>query len=222
MKIRKLICILLCAAAVYSAAGCGDNESSNSRFSGGQGSVKDVLEQGMAGTDMAEDTESMAAADSDEPTDSTEAMTEEDLKESVEALAKAAPKITMEAQDTAGSGKSTDGIDVDLASMSSTMVYAEVYNMMCYPEDYVGKTVRMKGVYARYYDETTDKHYHSCIISDATACCSQGIEFELTDEYSFPDDYPEVDGDVCVTGVFDIYTEDDYKFCTLRNAHLEA
>lgn len=39
---------------------------------------------------------------------------------------------------------STKGIDVDLTQLSSTMIYAEVYNMMVTPDEYVGKTVRME------------------------------------------------------------------------------
>ena len=71
-----------------------------------------------------------------------------------------------------------------------------------------------------FHDESSDKYYFACIISDATACCSQGIEFVLTDGYSYPDDYPEEGGDVCVVGVFDTYQEGGYTYCTLRNARL--
>ena len=45
---------------------------------------------------------------------------------------------------------------------------------------------------------------------DATACCAQGIEFVLTEDYVYPDDYPEVDEEICVVGVFDTYQEGDY------------
>ena len=114
----------------------------------------------------------------------------------------------------------TDGVDIDLTSLSSTMVYSEVYNMVFEPDKYIGKTVKMKGIYAVYHDEEKDKYYHACIISDATACCSQGIEFELGDEYKYPDDYPEEADDICVTGTFDIYKDNDYNYCTLRNARL--
>ena len=39
----------------------------------------------------------------------------------------------------------TDGVDVDLTRLSSTMVYSEVYNMMNAPGDYIGKTIKMTG-----------------------------------------------------------------------------
>ncbi|MCR4926371.1 MAG: hypothetical protein K5927_00175 [Lachnospiraceae bacterium] len=113
-----------------------------------------------------------------------------------------------------------EDIDVDLTKLSSTMVYAEVYNMMTEPEKYVGKMVKMNGIYATANDEATGKIYHACIISDATACCSQGIEFELTDDYKYPNDFPELGTDICVVGTFDTYNEGDYVYCTLKKAEM--
>lgn len=114
----------------------------------------------------------------------------------------------------------TDGIDVDLTVLSSTMVYSQVYNMMMTPENFKGKVVKMQGSYSCFYDDASGKYYFACIIQDATACCSQGIEFVLTDDYKYPDDYP-TDGDiVTVQGVFDTYYEGDNMYCTLRNAKL--
>ena len=113
-----------------------------------------------------------------------------------------------------------DGIDVDLTVLSGTMVYAEVYDMMYYPENYVGKTVKMEGLYATAYDASNGKRYHACIIQDATACCSQGIEFEPNGDLAYPDDFPLEGEDVCVTGTFETYTEGEQTYCTLRNACL--
>lgn len=112
-------------------------------------------------------------------------------------------------------------VDLDLTQLSKTMVYAEVYNIMVNPEDYVGKTVRMNGDYYIYTDDTTGQQYFYCVIRDATACCAQGIEFVLTDDYKFPEDYPEEGAFVTVSGRFDTYMEDDLLYCTLRDAVLE-
>ena len=62
--------------------------------------------------------------------------------------------------------------------------------------------------------------YCACIIQDATLCCSQGIEFVLSDEYAFPEDYPEYEDTITVIGTFDTYMDDGYTYCTLRNARL--
>lgn len=112
-------------------------------------------------------------------------------------------------------------IDVDLTQLSSTFVYSEVYNMMVEPDKYVGKTIRMTGAFNVYEDEKTKKIYYSCLISDATACCQQGIEFELKGKHKYPDDYPKQDEEITVTGEFEIYKEDGEDYCRLKNAKME-
>ena len=109
-------------------------------------------------------------------------------------------------------------IDIDLTALSSTMVYSEVYYMMMTPEDYIGKSVKMDGIFSVYHDEAADKYYFACIIQDATACCAQGIEFELQGDYKYPDDYPDEGTEICVSGIFDTYVDGAYTYCTLRNA----
>ncbi len=52
-------------------------------------------------------------------------------------------------------------------------------------------------------------------------CCAQGIEFVLAGEYTYPDDYPEEGSYIKVAGVFDTYEDEEYIYCTLRNAVLE-
>lgn len=111
-------------------------------------------------------------------------------------------------------------VDVDLTKLGSTMVYSEVYNMMNTPEDYMGKRVRMKGSFA--YAQGDNKYYFACLISDATACCSQGIEFVLKDERTFPEDYPERGTEITVTGVFDTYKEGEHQYCQLVDAVMDA
>ncbi|MGN0464298.1 MAG: hypothetical protein ACI4GA_06365 [Acutalibacteraceae bacterium] len=115
---------------------------------------------------------------------------------------------------------SSDGIDVDLTKLSSTMVYSEVYNMMTAPDSYIGKTVRMKGKFSIYQDETTNFNYYACIISDATACCSQGLEFVMAGDYSYPQDYPQLGTEITVTGEFQTYQENGQTYCHLIGASL--
>ena len=111
-------------------------------------------------------------------------------------------------------------VDLDLTTMSSTMVYSEVFNMVTTPENYIGKTVKMRGTYMYYYDEKPNHYYFFCLISDAMACCSQGIEFALTKDYHYPEDYPKPDDEITVVGVFDSYEEEGNTYCILRNARL--
>ena len=112
-------------------------------------------------------------------------------------------------------------VDIDLTELTSTLIYGEVYNMMMVPEDYIGKTVRMEGDFYTFFDEIQNQYYFACVIQDATACCAQGIEFVLAGNYTYPDDYPEEGSHITVSGVFDTYEDEEYIYCTLRNAVIE-
>ena len=55
--------------------------------------------------------------------------------------------------DTPGTGD--DEVDVDLASMSTTMAQAEFNNIISNSADYMGKTIRVRGpYYSMYWDQT--------------------------------------------------------------------
>lgn len=113
-----------------------------------------------------------------------------------------------------------DTVDVDLTQLSSTMVYSEVYAMTTEPAQYVGKTVKMQGLFAT--QEYNGARLYACIVQDATACCAQGLEFELAEEFVYPDDYPEAGAEITVLGTFDSYKEEVdgnyYVYLVLRNA----
>ena len=102
-----------------------------------------------------------------------------------------------------------DGIDVDLTKMNSNMIYAEVSNMVYFPDEYVGKKIRMNGSFVLAYSMTEeDAIYYACLIEDALACCAQGIEFVREGDYSYPEDYPELGDPITVTGTFELYVDE--------------
>ena len=121
---------------------------------------------------------------------------------------------------TASTAAETDNVDIDLTILSSNMIYSQVFDMVYVPELYIGKTVKMEGSFSFFTDESTGKSYYACIVKDATQCCAQGLEFIPGDEYTYPDDFPEVGEDICVTGIFDTYKEENAQFITLKNASL--
>ncbi|MCR5290139.1 MAG: hypothetical protein K6E51_09130 [Treponema sp.] len=113
--------------------------------------------------------------------------------------------------------KGADGIDLDLTKQSSTMVYSQVFNMMISPEDFIGKTIKMQGLCSVYHDEEDNKDYYACIIMDATACCAQGIDFELKAGLTYPSDNEKI----TITGVFEQYTVKGYESFHLARATLD-
>lgn len=108
-------------------------------------------------------------------------------------------------------------VDLDLTELSSTLVYSEVYNMLITPDDYKGKIIKMKGQFNQYTDEETGKTYNAVIIPDATACCQQGLEFELPDKTN-PNF--EQNTEITVVGTFDTYSDGKFLYCHLKNAKI--
>lgn len=125
--------------------------------------------------------------------------------------------ITPKEEAFAGNGD----YDVDLTGLSSTMVYAQVSDMMTNPDSYKGKSVRAKGTFSYFKDDATGKEYFAVLVQDATACCAQGIEFVLKGDYKYPDDYPEQDTEITVSGKFDCYTEGEYSYIQLLDADMK-
>ena len=52
-----------------------------------------------------------------------------------------------------------------------------------------------------------------CVVTDATACCAQGLEFVCRDDKTYPDDYPARGADITVTGEFESYQDADGITC---------
>lgn len=123
-------------------------------------------------------------------------------------------KTTTKATETTIEAKS---VDLDLTKLSSTLIYSEVYNMLITPDDYKGKIIKMKGQFNQYTDDETGKIYNSVIIPDATACCQQGLEFELSDKTN-PNF--EQNTEITVVGTFDTYSDGKFLYCYLKNAKI--
>lgn len=110
---------------------------------------------------------------------------------------------------------SVEVVDVDLTKLSSTMVYGEVFNIVENPSEYRGKTIKIRGTYFAAHDPAKDEYHHSCVIWDATACCMQGMEFELADGK-----YPPNETEITLIGKFDVYTIQKIDNPILRSAWL--
>lgn len=93
---------------------------------------------------------------------------------------------------------SAANVDYDLSKMNANLVYATVFNMLIEPERYESKKLRMTGNFAVYEDPVVGKKTYAVIISDALACCQQGIEFH----YDFSGDEPPLNALITVTGTF--------------------
>lgn len=122
---------------------------------------------------------------------------------------------------TAATFQLEEGLDLDLTKLSGTMVYSEVYNMRYDPDGYYGMRVRISGLFSAYPNPETGEYYYNCIIPDATACCSQGLQFFPADDLVYPDDFPPQGATVTLQGTFSLDEKNVYA-CALTDAVLES
>ena len=142
---------------------------------------------------------------------------------SAEALTSAVTEATETIGEIADEVLQARDIDIDLTQMSSTMVFSQVYNITMTPEDYQGKVIKMKGQFLSDLDTGINTRYYACLILDATACCAEGLGFVPKDGYLYPEDFPEPDGEITVTGTFDYFWENEYIInCRLIDADIEV
>lgn len=211
MKKSRILVIYLCCSIFL--AGCG-----NSNYAGHankSNSVDDVMKQQM----------SNAQLDSDEAGDENALdITEQESATALEAEQGSMAGLEEEHETGATLEEETDAdktVDYDLTEMGSDMVYAMVYELMTDPEYYLGMTFKIKGSYYAAYFEPTKQYYHYCMIKDAAACCSQGMEFVWDDgKHIYPDEYPADNTEIIVTGTFETYQEegDSNLYCRLNHA----
>ena len=123
---------------------------------------------------------------------------------------------------TGCANESPVSVDLDLSVMSSTIVYAEMYNIQFDPGQYLGKVIRLRGLYSYYREPSTGVSYYACVVPDATACCMQGMEFVPAVEPEDPDHFLEDSADITVTGRLEIYVEEGTSYLHLVEAEVEV
>lgn len=185
-------------AAVVLISGCGKQADNGKGINSGK-TVDKVIESQVKKEEQKKTEESTKEDTQKNDQQNTDTQTSESVRGSVNA-----PEAS---------------VDVDLSVMDSDMIYATVYQMMSDPEQYVGKTFRIEGKFYVTYDEMTKNQYYYCVIKDATECCAQGLEFVWGDgSHIYPDEYPNDGTEVIVDGTFELYMENDSRYCRLANA----
>ncbi len=199
MKIMLSALILSSALLFVACGGSGEKEKNFNRNQ----SVEEVVKAQMAMNDKA-------------------AIADEKLKSAiVKSVGSSARLQNNSAEQEKGTQLPPDeSVDIDISSMPSSLAYSMVFNMAEKPDEHIGKTVRIKGAFATTVDTTGEKRYYACMVTDATACCTQGIEFEVADKLVFPEDYPSPGEEITVVGKYDVYSEGNYRYSTLRDARI--
>ncbi len=110
---------------------------------------------------------------------------------------------------------STD-VDIDLTQMSSTLVYAQVYDLLVNTDAYVGQTIRMSGTYNSFDYELTGESLHFVVIADATACCAQGLEFYLPEDAEYANNGDEVEVVGTITKLQEVRGDEVYDYLSVE------
>ena len=223
-EMKRYIYTLNLLIILFVLTACGSSTGSTAKRTTTSKSVDDVLNEQMAKADNASSEDLSSEISEDNTVESVVETTENDpgVASSDNSDLTSVSSETASVNDTlkeAGEqalDTSHDDIYVDLTLLSSTLIYSEVYNMMCAPDEYIGKKIRIKGNTAIFHDDYDGNDYYACIIKDATACCSQGIEFQLKEG-----EYPTEDEEITVTGVYSSYDINGQTFYTLKDAVLE-
>ena len=88
---------------------------------------------------------------------------------------------------------------IDFTELSPSVVLPAAWFILGQPSSYIGRDIRLQGTYT----ETTDKNgvvHHFCLVKDAPGCCSQTLEFKLSDG-----DYPSIGNPIFLEGILDVY-----------------
>ena len=115
-----------------------------------------------------------------------------------------------------------DKVDVDISVYSETAALTEAWYIADHPEEYRGKTMKVKGQFTVYPSTWEGYYFYACTVIDSTACCTQDFEFVLREKRNYPSEFPAEGTVITVAGVFDPYTEENngktYIYCNLVDA----
>ena len=92
----------------------------------------------------------------------------------------------------------------DLTKLSSILAYAEITNINKNPEKYLGRKIKMSGIY--FYEPVDEQVYHYLVAEDA--CCYEVVEFMLAADAA----YPEIYEAFTISGVYSSYDELDNTY----------
>lgn len=116
------------------------------------------------------------------------------------------------------------GTELDLSTMDAHQAYSMLYDMMTYPESYLGVYVTMRGAFGVGYLTSTgtpdgqERMVFSCILQDETLHDTRGLEFVPDTPATYPQDYPERGRTITVAGSFDVYEQNGLTYCRLTGA----
>ena len=116
-----------------------------------------------------------------------------------------------------GAAKGERTVDVDLSACNRGITYAQMIQVCKTPEDYDGKLFRVKGKFN--YSQAHD--LARIIFSDSTGCCEIALAFQPAQQLLYPDDYPQLWGDLQISARLTVDRSDEDMPCRFTDAVIE-
>ncbi len=154
---KKLTAVLLACLLAFALCACGSSQSQSAQpgtTAPPSGNVDQI-------TDPTGGTPISAPDNSGDATTSSLAVSENEQE-----------------QEAAAAKLADYEVDIDTMGLNNNMVTAQMTAINQDPSSYLGKRIRVTGVYDQTYYEPTDKYYNYVLGYDETGCCAAwGMEF---------------------------------------------
>ncbi|MDR2743192.1 MAG: hypothetical protein LBB98_13725 [Treponema sp.] len=122
-------------------------------------------------------------------------------------------------------GKKTAGTAEPVVEIKEKMFIAQTNDVYLNPEEYMGKTIKLEGLFKSYPVEEYGSSY-CFVIRYGPGCCgndgSAGFEVAWDGEPASENPYPEENAWVEATGVLKTYEEDNYPYLYLSLSSLNV
>lgn len=118
-------------------------------------------------------------------------------------------KSGLEQSDCATMTNEAVKVDFDFTSMNSTMKVTYTYRLAANPKEFVGKTLRLSGMFLARVDKQDGKRYFGCLMGDpgGCSCCAPGgvLEFVPQSSYVWLTNFPPVESRITVMGRLEMF-----------------
>lgn len=108
----------------------------------------------------------------------------------------------------------------DVINITEEMYVTWINEIYVNEEDYIGKKVKIEGIYSTYYSDEEDATYN-LVYRTGPGCCGNdggmcGFEFESGDEMPQENDW------IAVEGTLGYYEVNGYNYLTIKNAKIDV
>lgn len=101
--------------------------------------------------------------------------------------------------------------------MPASIAYAQALAMQREPDEYLGQTVRIGGIFN--YSEA--RQCGVVIINDNAGCCETSMDYSCSGDLRYPEDYPQLYSRFTVVGMISTCGEAGSPLLCLTDAELE-